>query len=71
MQHISTVQERTHTGLGLPDRVAIREIRQAGIFSDTPIQMGEPAPLFGQHASEILQEMGLSAAQVQQLMTTL
>jgi crotonobetainyl-CoA:carnitine CoA-transferase CaiB-like acyl-CoA transferase len=66
-QHMGTVVERSHTGLGLPSGVPIREIRQAGIFSDTPLRMGSPAPLFGQHTQEILVEMGMSPAQVEQL----
>jgi hypothetical protein len=43
VQHMHTVVERTHLGLGgggagAGDGMAIREIRQAGIFSDTPLR---------------------------------
>ena len=68
MRGTGTVVERTHPGLGLDTEVTIREIRQAGLFSDTPLRVAEPAPLFGQHTAEILTGLlGMSAEEVQQL----
>ena len=37
VEHMRTIVERTHEGLGIDGGVQVREVRQAGIFSDTPV----------------------------------
>ncbi len=46
----------------------IRQPRPAAQFSDTPARIRRQAPLLGEHSREILEEVGLSAAEIDTLL---
>ncbi|MCC5885464.1 MAG: CoA transferase [Gammaproteobacteria bacterium] len=57
VKHNQIFVERDHPVAG-----RVREPRPAARMSGTPQRVSDPAPLFGQHSDEIVQELGLDAA---------
>ncbi|MCC5872058.1 MAG: CoA transferase [Gammaproteobacteria bacterium] len=57
VKHNQIFVERDHPVAG-----RVREPRPAARMSATPQRVSDPAPLFGQHSDEIVQELGLDAA---------
>ena len=63
VQHNGIMVEREH-----PQAGPVREVRQAGVFSETPLRVASPAPLYGQHTYEILRnELGYSESKIREL----
>lgn len=55
--HNEVFTVRQHPNAGM-----VREPRPAARFSETPAEMGDHAPRYGQHSDEIATELGLDAA---------
>lgn len=58
---LGAIQEVQHPHLG-----RIRQTAPAAQFSASPTAAGSPAPLLGEHTDEILTELGLTAADIEQ-----
>jgi len=62
LKAVGMFQESDH-----PTEGRIRQLRPAARFGTTPVSIRRPAPTLGQHTREVLQEAGLSEAEVDRL----
>lgn len=64
LKAVGLLQESDH-----PTEGRIRQIRPVAKFGATPVSIRRPTPVLGQHTREVLLEAGLSAAEVDRLIT--
>ena len=62
MQHLGLVREVDQPGHG-----SVKMLDFPVRASGTPAQLRRPAPMLGEHTVEVLQELGLSAADIERL----
>lgn len=58
-----TIERKHYEGFG-----EVRQARPAAIFEGTPSAIQGPGPRLGEHAADVLQELGYSAAEISRLM---
>lgn len=65
VRHMGTLQSYDHPRAG-----TVRVVGPAVRFSETPAEIGRPAPLIGQHSVEILREAGLAEPEIDALLSS-